>query len=214
MASARARIFLGLSAAAWAVLLTVGLTQLWSYESTPGAAAHPPSNWPVSTQVRRAAGLPTFILFVHPRCPCSRATIVELSKLMNDCRGRLSARVLLLRPAGRAEGWEHTDLWDSAAAIPGVSVAADVLGNESRCFGVATSGEALLYSPDGQLLFAGGITESRGHQGDNAGRSALTLLLRGNAPSPGAVTTQVFGCPLFDEASAPLTRGLPACHTK
>ena len=49
-------------------------------------------------------------------------------------------------------------------------------------------------------LFAGGITASRGHSGDNAGRSVLVALLHGAGPRPGGPvarhTSPVFGCPL------------------
>lgn len=125
----------------------------------------------------------------------------ELAKLMTQCRGRLAATVLVLRPAGVPAGWEQTDLWTSAAAIPGVRVMADEQGEAARHLGAATSGQALLYAADGRLLFAGGITESRGHSGDNAGRSAIVSLVRGTgsgvARSP--AVTPVYGCALFPQ---------------
>jgi hypothetical protein len=136
---------------------------------------------------------------VHPHCPCSRATIGELAELMTHCQGRLGTTVLVLQPAGMSDAWVHTDLWSSAAAIPGVTVLADGEGREARRFGAATSGQSLLYSTDGRLLFAGGITESRGHSGDNAGRTAIESLVLG--PETRATrehaATPVYGCPLF-----------------
>ena len=47
---------------------------------------------------------------------------------MTDCDGKISAAVLMLRPAGMPVGWERTDLWDSAASIPGVLVTGDEEG--------------------------------------------------------------------------------------
>src|SRR5436190_6315 len=82
-------------------------------------------------------------------------------------------------------------------AIPGVTVRADVDGEAARRFGAATSGQALLYTADGRLLFSGGITESRGHEGDNAGRSAIAALVLGAEPTKLA-TSPVYGCPLFE----------------
>jgi hypothetical protein len=84
---------------------------------------------------------------------------------------------------------------------------ADLEGRESRRFGAATSGQTLLYAADGRLLFNGGITESRGHSGDNAGRSAILSLVLGltSAPTGQPLSTPVYGCPLFDE-SAPCPR--------
>jgi hypothetical protein len=122
---------------------------------------------------------------------------------MTDCDGKLIAAVLVFRPAGVPDGWERTDLWDSAAAIPGVLVVGDDEGAEALRFGAATSGQVLLYSADGRLLFAGGIIPSRGHEGDNAGRSAIIALVRGTATQ--VMRAPVFGCPLFDSsATCPL----------
>lgn len=95
------------------------------------------------------------------------------------------------------EGWERTGLWSSAAAISGVMVRADIDGEAARRFGAATSGQALLYAIDGRLLFSGGITESRGHEGDNAGRSAIAALVLG-AKTATPAASPVYGCPLFN----------------
>lgn len=89
----------------------------------------------------------------------------------------------------------QSDLWRTAAAIPGVTLMHDDDGREARRFGSATSGQTLLYDGDGVLRFSGGITGSRAHAGDNAGRRSLVALLSGGQPDRAA--TGVFGCPLF-----------------
>jgi hypothetical protein len=86
-------------------------------------------------------------------------------------------------------------MWHQAASIPEVQVHCDEAGVEARRFGAFTSGQAFLFSCRGEMLFRGGITESRGHVGDNRGREAMVSLLRdGSVPR---ATTPVFGCPLF-----------------
>ena len=72
-------------------------------------------------------------------------------------------------------------------------------GREARLFHAATSGQAVLYDPQGRLLFSGGITASRGHSGDNAGRSSIVSLVHAGVPD--RTETSVFGCPLFDPQS-------------
>jgi hypothetical protein len=208
------RITCALVAVAWAGAVTFGTSRLWTYESTPGTPARAPVAWPADSSVVRRPGVPMLVLFAHPQCPCSRATVGELAKLMTDCRGKLSATVLMLRPAGVQDGWERTDLWNSAAAIPGVSVVSDAGASESRRFGAVTSGQVLLFAPDGRLLFSGGITESRGHRGDNAGRSAVAALVLGTGRVAQPVFAPVYGCPLFNTSSSCLTEGTPACHKK
>jgi hypothetical protein len=215
MRRARGRILYAVAGLLWATVVALGASRLWKYEGDAGTPARSPAAWPADTTVSRAPGLPTLVLLTHPWCPCSRATIGELAVLMTQCRGKLTTTVLMLRPDGMPEGWERTDLWASAAAIPGVTVMSDAGGAESRRFGAATSGQALLYAADGRLIFAGGITESRGHRGDNAGRSAITALVLGEAAAPAqAPTTPVYGCPLWGNASKCLKEGAPACPSK
>ena len=68
-------------------------------------------------------------------------------------------------------------------------------GTEARRFRVAGSGTTLLYAPTGQLLFSGGVTASRGHEGASVGSEAITRwVLRGSAPT---VHAPVFGCALL-----------------
>jgi hypothetical protein len=109
----------------------------------------------------------------------------------------VDAHVLFYQPDGFTDEWAQTDLWQSAAAIPGVTVSRDESGIEARRFQAETSGQILLYDTGGRLLFSGGITASRGHSGDNAGRRAIVSLLTEGAAERDQ--TLVFGCSLFDQ---------------
>lgn len=141
----------------------------------------------------------TLIMLAHPKCPCTRASVEELSKLMAYGRGRLRAYLLFAKPNGYPDDWSKTDLWMTAASIPGVTVLFDDDGIEADRFGTSTSGQVILYDQTGKLQFRGGITQSRGHSGDNAGRSAVEALVSGRVPERDQ--TPVFGCPLFDPDS-------------
>ncbi|HZP81161.1 MAG TPA: hypothetical protein VFB21_05965 [Chthonomonadaceae bacterium] len=180
---------------AWCGVCVAGVWAAERYANTPGASARADSRWPAGSGLTREPGKAALVMFVHPHCPCSRASIGELSRLMAHSGERLQASVLFLRPSGFAPGWERTDLWRSAAAIPGVRALADPNGREARRFQAVTSGQTFLYDAQGRLLFSGGITTSRGHAGDNAGQAAiLSLLATGRAPTR---TAPVFGCRLF-----------------
>lgn len=183
----------------WLLAVSTGLWILWGYENTPGVSAKPPVAWPAGSRIQRPQGSATLVLTVHPHCPCTRATVGELAEIMAHAQGRLNAYVLFLKPAGFSEDWEKTDLWQTAASIPGVSVMVDDRGSEARLFNSSTSGQTILYDAAGDLLFSGGITGSRGHSGDNAGRSAIISLV--NARAAERAETFVFGCPLFDKNS-------------
>lgn len=192
----RARPLLVLALVLWAGVVAFGLKRIWRYENTPGAASKSPSQWPSNSGIAQAPNGATLVFSAHPKCPCTRASLGELAEIMARTEGRLHAYVLFLKPEGVADGWEKTDLWESAAKIPGVTVLTDIEGREAHRFGVATSGQAILYDADGHLLFTGGITGARGHAGDNPGRSNIIALVNGTPVT--AAETSVFGCPLFD----------------
>src|SRR5947209_5955612 len=195
----RGRLVLLVSMMLWLLIVGIGLSVLWNYESTPGASANPPALWPVESKIQRAPAHDTLVILVHPHCPCTRATIGELAELMAHCQGRLTAYVLFLKPEGFVDDWEKTDLWQSAASIPGVNVMVDDDGGEASRFNSQTSGQTILYDDEGRLMFSGGITASRGHLGDNDGESAIVSLV--NKGSAVRTETSVFGCPLFDKNS-------------
>jgi hypothetical protein len=183
----------------WFLIITVGMSSLWLYANTPGPTASPGPMWPAASGLTRDAAQPSLIMFAHPRCPCSRASIGELAVLMAKTAGRARAQVVFYKPADAPAGWERTDLWESADAIPGVRVSSDPDGAEAKRFDAAVSGQTLLYEADGRLVFTGGITSARGHSGDNAGRLSVESWLRtGHLPAP---ATRVFGCFLRPAAS-------------
>lgn len=195
----KTRIILITGCGAWVLLIGIGLGLLWQYENSPGPDEAAPYRWPGGSQIQLATDRATLVMLSHPHCPCTRASMGELARLMAQTQGRATAYVLFLKPAGSSEDWEKTDLWQSAASIPGVKVLVDNEGVEAGRFHAVTSGQTVLYDSEGRLLFSGGITGSRGHSGDNAGLSALVSLL--NTGEAASAETSVFGCPLVDTNS-------------
>ncbi|MDB6029640.1 MAG: hypothetical protein JWM68_5863 [Verrucomicrobiales bacterium] len=184
------------STSLWLFAVGAGLSILSSYSSAPGTERPAPLQWPRDSKIKTETGRSTLVMMVHPRCPCSRASIAELARLMTQAQGLLSARVIFWEPKGVSETWAKSDLWTSAAAIPGVTVMLDVEGEEARRFGGETSGQTFLYNAKGRLQFSGGITVARGHAGDNAGRSAILALV---SEKPATIAaTPVFGCSLLN----------------
>lgn len=187
------------SGIAWLLAVAAGLIVLWDYAAGPAPPGHPPDRWPRESRVPAPQVRPRLVIAAHPQCPCTRATIGELERLMASSDGLVDAYVLFYTPDGMPPGWERTDLWTRAAAIPGVHAVTDPQGKESARFGALASGQTMLYSAGGELLFRGGITASRGHSGDNAGRSAIVALL--HQESPVQTVTPVFGCSIVNGAA-------------
>ncbi len=188
-----------LAGVVWLAAVGWGMGIVWSYAVTPGRQGLPPDSWPPESGIHRIPGSATLVMLVHPRCPCTRSSIDELALIMARCPGLLTAHVLVFKPDGMQDDWATTDLWSSAAAIPGVQVIRDDRGFEAERFRSSTSGQVALYDAGGRLIFSGGITGARGHSGDNPGRDAVvSLLTRGTADR---VETPVFGCSLLDPST-------------
>jgi hypothetical protein len=181
----RGSVCLGLAIAGWATAIGACWWKLAAYEFRldAGPTAAVLAHWPSDTNLSRSAGRPAVLFFMHPKCPCTRASIAELERLLVlDQRGRHSPQltVVVTVPANAAEDWLTTETVERARALANASIVIDRGGAEARRFGVATSGSVMWFDVKGRRLYAGGITASRGHEGDNAGRDALVGLLRGS----------------------------------
>jgi hypothetical protein len=180
----------------WIAAVASGLRFMLNYETTPGTTGAVPMTWPSQSSIQRSASQPTLLLFAHPRCPCTRATMGELAEMMAQTAGKVQTYVIFFTPPGADSNWTESDLHGSARAIPGVKVLSDVDGVEAKRFGAETSGHTLVFGRDGKLLFSGGITESRGHAGWNAGESAIVSILNGHGAPQNR--SMVFGCSFSD----------------
>ncbi|MGQ7848343.1 hypothetical protein ACUNV4_27845 [Granulosicoccus sp. 3-233] len=191
--------------AIWLSLSGGALYALADYGSSAGQAAPAPSQWPasVATGITPSADRATVVLFAHPLCPCTRATLVEFESLTNRLYGLFDLHVLFFEPADPSampEVWGASDLRQLASALPGTRLHADVDGQLARHFGAYTSGQVLLYDTTGALRFGGGITPSRGHTGSNPGRGTLisTILSDSGIDPLAPILNPVFGCGLLD----------------
>jgi hypothetical protein len=191
----------------WSLAIFAGMMTLLAYSNSPGPEVTSPATWPVKSRISLDRNRPTLVVFAHPRCPCTRASLSELDRLLSNCQGQLTAQVWFIKPPGTSAEWTKTDLWRQATAIPGVTVHSDDDGVETRRFHAETSGYIVLYDPRGNLLFQGGITDSRGHEGDNEGRTALESLVQGKLFKQ--VRTPVYGCSLLGQCSRPQTNSTP-----
>ncbi|MDW8220421.1 MAG: hypothetical protein RML40_07820 [Bacteroidota bacterium] len=150
---------------------------------------------------------PTVTIFLHPYCPCSRASLTEFAVLAHEFRGMADFRVLFMKPISRQRTWvERSSLYARAQAMPYCTVNIDDNGVEAALVNAVTSGFTTVYSPEGRLLFSGGITGARGHEGNNPGEEAVRVILRKYYSSRDGKTltnlwstaAPTFGCTLRD----------------
>jgi hypothetical protein len=146
---------------------------------------------------RDVRAVATLVMFVHPKCPCSHASAAELSRLMGRLGDKLGVRVVAVEPTGAPKEWDDAELLAKFRRLPGVEVTIDREAKEAFRFGARTSGQVNLYDARGQLRFRGGITSSRGHEGDNPGSDAIIPIVQGADNTTVVKTTKVYGCSLL-----------------
>jgi hypothetical protein len=180
-----------------AVCTLAGTAALFRFDQTAGAVSAVPVRWPASSDMQRPTRGGTLLVFVHPYCSCSVATLHEIALLSangNSRSGHPATTVLFYRP--KNSKWVPGSLWNKVEReIPGAHEVWDEGGGEARRFGARTSGYTILYDAKGDLLFKGGVTGSRGHEGANLGMDQLRASIDTGRAAPRA--SLVFGCALF-----------------
>lgn len=188
----------------WAFATALGFHVAMTYQATPGAPSDARSAWPAELPIGLDPARASLVLVLHPHCPCSRATLEELDRLLTRWPETLRTHVFFYSDPALGPRWHETDLWRHAASIPGVSVRADEFGLCARALGGKVSGTAFLYSKEGALLFEGGMTAGRGHEGANPGTDAIAAILA--AQTPGTRSAPAYGCALFEGAASSVTQ--------
>lgn len=186
-----------LALTAWGLAVVYGFHVALTYQATPGAPPAAPSSWPEGLPVALDPERATLVLALHPHCPCSRATLQELDRLLTRWSDALRIHAFVYADPALGTDWHQTDLWRRAASMPGVSMHEDPLGESVRRLGAKVSGTVFLYSSAGELLFEGGITPGRGHEGTSPGSRAIAAILA--CATPEARSAPAYGC----EFSAP-----------
>ncbi|EAQ79967.1 hypothetical protein [Blastopirellula marina] len=180
----------------WGVALCAVWWSMTAYSYQIDGTALPIVAWPSDANLSIAADRPTVLLFLHPRCPCSAASLTELEQAILETPAARKPRVLVIAavPTQYDAQWTETRNVVRGEQLPHASVVIDAGGLESHKFGVVSSGHVMAFAPSGELLFSGGVTQSRGHAGNNTGRASLIRALTGVAFSTAEIP--VFGCRL------------------
>jgi len=186
----------------WALCVAGGFIALWVHAAKQGSLGGPLSHWPVESKLPRHTELPTLVVFIHPECPCSRATLDHLRPLAEKADTSI-VLVTMTPPSGESTSPRgvgcHQQI-ESLAKAPHVIRIDDVGGDEAKRFDVSTSGTCFLFTPDSRSVFQGGVTSGRGHRGANAGLRMMTDRIGDQSHS--AAAHPVFGCSLETETTA------------
>lgn len=204
MRERRFELLLASGLVGWSLLVATGWLAMLSYgyrrDERPVEIV---AQWPVDTPLPRIPGQKTLLLFVHPHCSCTHATLTELEKLLALDRllrpdRKISVCVVATIPPSADEAWGDTSIVRRGLAIAGARLFLDRGGAESDRFGAQTSGTVLLFGADARREYAGGVTISRGHEGPSFGGTTLAKIFAGERVDEctSAAPVPVFGCRL------------------
>lgn len=194
------KLWLPLAILAWAGAVGISWQMLLNYgfKSEPANPEATSLRWPSGTGLKIAPNRPTVLFFVHPRCPCTRASLAELERLwvLREAMASRSPQLIVVVtvPPDASPDWLTTRTVERASSLPGATLAMDPEGREAQRFGASTSGTVMWFDAEGDCRYAGGLTASRGHEGENLGRANLERLLRGGPRLAGSVPA--LGCRL------------------
>lgn len=190
--SARMALLFGL----WLLLLCFGAFVSLEYEKTPARVVHAANPLALNRNDLPSSTAKEFqlLMFAHPKCACTKASLAELVRFLSR-NNNVSTRVYFIVPHSY-ECWKKSETVKLASRIPGVEVTIDYDGAIAKGYQAAASGECFLLDRKSNVLFHGGITESRGHEGDNAGLDQISSIVRRNSQL--TANNAVYGCALFD----------------
>lgn len=182
----------------WAAGLAVGYVQLLAHAQTPGAIGATTADVP-PPELRdgRTPGRHLVVLALHPRCPCSSATVGELADVLGWTPEVFDLVLLTYVPSDPAAGpWP-------APTVPAAlrrflpRLVPDADGQLAARLGAETSGHVLVYNHADRPVFSGGVTPGRAHHGRTEGQRLLRDFLAERMGVPAmAVTAPVYGCPI------------------
>jgi len=177
----------------WLGLIVIGYTWLFRYSFVAGEASTSPGSIPHVLASPGSSSRWQVFLALHPHCPCSLATVRELAKILTRAADVSVVTVLMYKPSNEPDGWLEGRLLDECRRM-NCRIRPDPEGGFAKALGTVTSGDVVVYDASGKLRYHGGITGSRGHEGDNLGQQAVIDILRGHNASRTAMP--VFGCPI------------------
>jgi hypothetical protein len=180
--------------AAWMLIVLSGFLLLSAYAAQPGDSGTPPARWPRASGVPFDRSRPNLVIFLHPECPCSRASVTELAYVLERFGNQVSAHAIVVLPKNSREGRGNRGILDNLASVPTLRTWIDQQAIETERFRVATSGHVLIFDSRGRLTYSGGITAARGHVGQSFGRDAVLAQIAGRGDT--TPDSPVFGCRL------------------
>ncbi|MGV3486592.1 MAG: hypothetical protein ACO1RT_19395 [Planctomycetaceae bacterium] len=181
------------SAVVWLTVIIGCVYWLFDHSYRPAQIGEVVAEWPRESSLNQGASGFRLVMFAHPCCPCTAASLSELDELLRRAPKGTTAIVAFTTQGLSQEDLSLGENLRIARSLKNVSIHMDD-GTEAEAFGASVSGEVLAFDELGRRVFRGGLTSARGHRGESPARSLLQQLLCGQIHT--ACETPVFGCRL------------------
>jgi hypothetical protein len=146
---------------------------------------------------RKGENSQKIVVFAHPGCPCTRATLAELEEALTHGPADTAATIVFVT-AGLPEALvDGSDTIAQAQQMNRVTVVIDSDANLAAQFGATISGEVFVFDAAGQRTFHGGITTGRGHRGRSSSRDHFEQAIRGQSDAANSTAQPAVDCPVF-----------------
>src|SRR5688572_15289890 len=109
----------------WSAAVLAGIQRIWAYEGTPGGQLSVLATWPDSSLMSVDRERTTVMMFVHPLCACTRASLIELREALDVMDPAPAVWIVLLSPVGIVED-SNEHIAAIAQRIPEATIVTDV----------------------------------------------------------------------------------------
>ena len=188
---------IGALVAIWALSFIGGYWTLVHYHQTPSESVATAQHW-TAEDLKLCPTAPTILIAIHPQCACTRASLRELQRILARYRCPTEVQALIYTPhdlnPAEMKSWEQSATMSELANIAKINCHRDPEGKTATELGMHTSGDIRIYHPNGRLLFHGGVTSARAHEGESLATAKVLAALRGELERP--ESHPVYGCSL------------------
>lgn len=190
---ARKKIIISVIISIWVGSIIWSTKAMLIFQFTPGKMGKVFNDFPQKSKLVLDQTLPTLILFLHPKCTCSKASVEEIKIIKSSIKKEFKL-IAVVQTASLKLTDELEKLKEELSTLPHSTIVNDSYSFETNLFSVKTSGQIYIYSSFGELIYTGGSTSSRGTSSPSELRRTIASILETNKKPHQLITKSIYGC--------------------
>src|SRR4051812_5871669 len=109
---------LPVAVALWATAAALLFAVYVNHDLRPGAAARALGDWPEGSALAHSTEHDTLIMFLHPFCPCSKASVAQLNAVIRQLEHPPSVTFVMVRARGLDDASQSSPLLPLIEQLP------------------------------------------------------------------------------------------------